>query len=274
MRRGVACRAPLRPGGRAASRRDGAAPPPRRRRPAPRPPSRPTSGPVILFLGTSLTAGYGLDPDEAFPALIQAKLDEAGLRVPGGERGGERRDVGRRLAAARLAAAAAGGGAVVETGAQRRSARPGSRPRRGRTSRRSSTAPGARCRRPSWCSWAWRRCRTTARTTGGASAPSTRSSPEGTGRRSCRSCSTAWPASRPEPGGRHPSHGRGPRAGGGDSLEDPTALVGFLERSPGNPERGRPPRSGRPRAWAPRSPRVRRSGRSRAPTPRRPAPSA
>jgi acyl-CoA thioesterase I len=35
---------------------------------------------VILFLGDSLTAGYGLDPDEAFPALIQAKLDEAGLR--------------------------------------------------------------------------------------------------------------------------------------------------------------------------------------------------
>jgi acyl-CoA thioesterase-1 len=35
---------------------------------------------VILFVGTSLTAGYGLDPAEAFPALIQAKLDAAGLR--------------------------------------------------------------------------------------------------------------------------------------------------------------------------------------------------
>jgi acyl-CoA thioesterase-1 len=34
---------------------------------------------VILFLGDSLTAGYGLDPGEAFPALIQAKLEEGGL---------------------------------------------------------------------------------------------------------------------------------------------------------------------------------------------------
>ena len=36
--------------------------------------------PVILFLGTSLTAGYGLDPAEAFPALVQQKIDAAGLR--------------------------------------------------------------------------------------------------------------------------------------------------------------------------------------------------
>ncbi|MBA2459522.1 MAG: arylesterase [Gemmatimonadales bacterium] len=34
----------------------------------------------IVFLGTSLTAGLGLDPDQAFPALIQQKLDSAGLR--------------------------------------------------------------------------------------------------------------------------------------------------------------------------------------------------
>lgn len=30
---------------------------------------------TLLFFGDSLTAGYGLDPDEAFPALIQKKLD-------------------------------------------------------------------------------------------------------------------------------------------------------------------------------------------------------
>jgi acyl-CoA thioesterase I len=35
--------------------------------------------PVILFLGTSLTAGLGLDPDSAYPARIQAKLDSAGM---------------------------------------------------------------------------------------------------------------------------------------------------------------------------------------------------
>jgi acyl-CoA thioesterase-1 len=34
---------------------------------------------TILFFGDSLTAGYGLDPEEAFPALIQGKIDEAKL---------------------------------------------------------------------------------------------------------------------------------------------------------------------------------------------------
>ncbi len=34
----------------------------------------------IVFLGTSLTAGFGLDPAQAFPALIQRKLDAEGLR--------------------------------------------------------------------------------------------------------------------------------------------------------------------------------------------------
>ena len=33
----------------------------------------------IVFAGTSLTAGLGLDPDSAYPSLIQAKLDSAGL---------------------------------------------------------------------------------------------------------------------------------------------------------------------------------------------------
>ncbi|HMP73447.1 MAG TPA: arylesterase [Kiritimatiellia bacterium] len=35
--------------------------------------------PVILFLGDSLTAGFQLDPEDAFPALIQRRLDEEGL---------------------------------------------------------------------------------------------------------------------------------------------------------------------------------------------------
>ena len=33
----------------------------------------------IIFAGTSLTAGLGLDPDSAYPRIIQAKLDSAGL---------------------------------------------------------------------------------------------------------------------------------------------------------------------------------------------------
>ena len=34
---------------------------------------------LILFFGNSLTAGYGLEQDEAFPALIQEKIDSLGL---------------------------------------------------------------------------------------------------------------------------------------------------------------------------------------------------
>jgi acyl-CoA thioesterase I len=39
----------------------------------------PSFSPTILFLGTSLTAGYGIDPEQAYPALIQKKIDAAGL---------------------------------------------------------------------------------------------------------------------------------------------------------------------------------------------------
>jgi acyl-CoA thioesterase I len=35
--------------------------------------------PVILFLGTSLTAGLGVDPDSAYPAVIQRRLDSLHL---------------------------------------------------------------------------------------------------------------------------------------------------------------------------------------------------
>lgn len=34
---------------------------------------------TILFFGNSLTAGYGLEPAQAFPALIQEKIDSLGL---------------------------------------------------------------------------------------------------------------------------------------------------------------------------------------------------
>ena len=33
---------------------------------------------TLIFFGDSLTAGYGLDPEEAFPALIQRKLTDSG----------------------------------------------------------------------------------------------------------------------------------------------------------------------------------------------------
>jgi acyl-CoA thioesterase-1 len=47
--------------------------------PAPQPAARPPELPVVLFLGTSLTAGYGLPSEDAFPALVQRRIDEATL---------------------------------------------------------------------------------------------------------------------------------------------------------------------------------------------------
>ncbi|MHC2990199.1 GDSL family lipase [Pontibacter sp. HJ8] len=34
---------------------------------------------TIVFFGNSLTAGYGLEPDQAFPTLIQERIDSLGL---------------------------------------------------------------------------------------------------------------------------------------------------------------------------------------------------
>lgn len=39
----------------------------------------PASPGTVLFLGTSLTAGLGLPPEQAFPAVIQGRIDSAGL---------------------------------------------------------------------------------------------------------------------------------------------------------------------------------------------------
>lgn len=44
---------------------------------APRAPSSP-GAPRIVILGDSLTAGLGLEPDQAFPSLLQRRLDAAG----------------------------------------------------------------------------------------------------------------------------------------------------------------------------------------------------
>ena len=34
---------------------------------------------TLLVLGDSLSAGYGIDPDQAYPALLQKKINDAGL---------------------------------------------------------------------------------------------------------------------------------------------------------------------------------------------------
>lgn len=41
-------------------------------------PEQPSGEKIILFYGNSLTAGYGIEPSQAFPALIGARLDSAG----------------------------------------------------------------------------------------------------------------------------------------------------------------------------------------------------
>ena len=49
--------------------------------PSPRPASSAPGAepPTILFVGTSLTAGLGVSPEEAYPALIQQRIEKAGL---------------------------------------------------------------------------------------------------------------------------------------------------------------------------------------------------
>jgi acyl-CoA thioesterase I len=49
--------------------------------PASPPPPAPEGGRGrVVFLGTSLTAGLGVDPSEAYPELLQHKIDSVGLR--------------------------------------------------------------------------------------------------------------------------------------------------------------------------------------------------
>lgn len=43
------------------------------------PPIATADRPSVVFLGTSLTAGLGIEPEQAYPALIQEKIDSAGL---------------------------------------------------------------------------------------------------------------------------------------------------------------------------------------------------
>jgi acyl-CoA thioesterase-1 len=43
--------------------------------------SRAERTPVVLFFGTSLTAGYGLAPEQAFPALIEKKARDEGVPI-------------------------------------------------------------------------------------------------------------------------------------------------------------------------------------------------
>lgn len=48
-------------------------------REAPAATPRPDTSKVVLFLGTSLTAGLGVGVDQAYPAVVQSLIDSAGL---------------------------------------------------------------------------------------------------------------------------------------------------------------------------------------------------
>lgn len=62
--------------------------------------ARPAGQPILLFLGTSLTAGLGVEPDSAYPAVMQRKADSLGLAwhvVNGGVSGETSAGLLRRL---------------------------------------------------------------------------------------------------------------------------------------------------------------------------------
>jgi acyl-CoA thioesterase I len=53
-------------------------PAPKQAAPSPVAPAAPDSRPVIACFGDSLTAGFGLDPGQSFPDLLQQDLDQRG----------------------------------------------------------------------------------------------------------------------------------------------------------------------------------------------------
>lgn len=44
-------------------------------------PKSDADGPLVVFLGDSLTAGYGLDENQAYPALVEAELEARGRTI-------------------------------------------------------------------------------------------------------------------------------------------------------------------------------------------------
>lgn len=48
-------------------------------RPAPEAPAAAAAGPAALFVGDSLTAGYGVEPEEAWPAVLESRWKARGL---------------------------------------------------------------------------------------------------------------------------------------------------------------------------------------------------
>lgn len=45
------------------------------------PAATPADAPLVVFLGDSLTAGYGLDAEQAYPVLVEKRLEEDGIAI-------------------------------------------------------------------------------------------------------------------------------------------------------------------------------------------------
>ena len=172
------------------------APPRRRPRRRRRPPPRiadDSGHPKIVVLGDSLSAGLGLLERQAFPALAAGQAQRRRLQVGGRQRRDFRRHHGGRPAARRLGARP-GGRAHPDSRArrQRRPARPAGL---GDEEEPRGDHRSARRRRASRsCSRAWKRRRTSVRSTPYRSGRCIAISPGSTRSRCCRSCSTKSPA--------------------------------------------------------------------------------
>ncbi len=125
---------------------------PRGAGPGPRRPPRIPECVSITFLGDSLTAGYGVDGDQAFPAIIERTLRAEGLQGRRGERRHQRRHHRRRPRPDGLAAAPPARRAGGLARRQRRPARPADR----QLGTEPAGHPPARARRPApgCCCWA------------------------------------------------------------------------------------------------------------------------
>lgn len=79
--------------------------------------AHPPIRPSVVFLGTSLTAGLGVEPDQAYPALIQQKADSAGIAVTVENRGNSGETSAGALARLSWLLQAPPAMIVIETGA-------------------------------------------------------------------------------------------------------------------------------------------------------------
>ena len=178
-------------------------------RPARRPAPTDSGRPKIVVLGDSLTAGLGLLEAQAYPALLQQKMNARRLRLRGRQRRRLRRHVGRRPAAARLGARRRRPDPGPRARRQRRPARPAGRgdeeePRGDHRARAGAAHRGAAGRHGGAAEL---RPRLHRLVSGRSIATLAQRVPAS---RSCRSCSTGSRAiDGAEPARRHPSQRRG-----------------------------------------------------------------